>query len=615
MAPRRVHKVQEVEAHQGRVHCAAWDRAGTLFVTAGQKGHVNVWRIGQFDVHAQLGCVGGPQQQMEDAPITSTCLGGTGETCVAATGSGALKVYDVGSHQQVAQFERGAAPRVTHLECHPLSPFVCSGSPDGAIQVWDLRRQKCLQKYRQSQPVTALAFAPDGRSLVAGGEDGALSVWDLTAGKRLTKLEHHTRPLTTVAFHPADLLLAAASEDRTVTLWDFEKFQLKGQTEAMVDPGLCLQFSRDPSDVCCAAATCLALWDCGTVQCRASLALQWGSPLAMLYRPAEQELHTLTATGTAVSVWVARLPLPTSPRAPLERVASLGPAPLRSPPGSAALEPLRDKAPLPLPRQHTPPAATPPPLAGSPKQVKFQGRDQERPVNPTPDQPRQLRSRQEVGVQQAIHACIDGPTPDRRRSLEPLAHAAADQPIRRRTESLGPPKRSDDAELEDLLTAHRTVQRVLGDRLTHLQALAAIWEKDKRAAIRQVQSSPDPGVAMDFLYLVVKPHSDDITLEFCVLIMPAVLQVLQSTREPHLLHGIDLVKWMWQSFRDLIVSSLTQQQARRGGPISAVDRQQKCQDAWRLFSEARVWIEQCQRRPDGVGVQARLIAEELPQRT
>eukprot|EP00667_Euglena_gracilis_P035021 EG_transcript_63025 len=30
---------------------------------------------------------------------------------------------------------------------------------------------------------------------------------------------------------------------------------------------------------------------------------------------------------------------------------------------------------------------------------------------------------------------------------------------------------------------------------------------------------------MDFLCLVVKPHSDDITLEFCVLIMPAVLQV------------------------------------------------------------------------------------------
>lgn len=207
---------------------------------------------------------------------------------------------------------------------------------------------------------------------------------------------------------------------------------------------------------------------------------------------ASQELHTLTATGTAVSVWVARLPLPTSPRAPLERVASLGPAPLRSPPGSAALEPLRDKAqggrrhdtrdlsgggaggadgalsssplfvsgcqhlgvsvhsalralstqpgpprklsnvPQPYPKallpalpspsparqgwmglwntcgwtggggesggrgprptlpvqrcsQHTPPAATPPPLAGSPKQVKFQGRDQERSTMPFAD--------------------------------------------------------------------------------------------------------------------------------------------------------------------------------------------------------------------------------------
>eukprot|EP00668_Euglena_longa_P041047 GGOE01054014.1.p1 GENE.GGOE01054014.1~~GGOE01054014.1.p1 ORF type:complete len:290 (-),score=69.74 GGOE01054014.1:45-812(-) len=245
--------------------------------------------------------------------------------------------------------------------------------------------------------------------------------------------------------------------------------------------------------------------------------------------------------------------------------------------------------------------------AASPKKVNFKPDRQQ--------EPRQPPSRQEMVLHQAYHACIDSPTPPRRSSLEPLPHIAMEPPPRRRTESLGAVKCGDNAELEDLLNAHRSVFRVLSDRLTHLQALSAIWDKDKRAAIRQVQSSPDPGVAMDFLSLVVRPHYDDVTLEFCILIMPAVLQVLQSSREPHLLHGIDIVAWLWHSFRELIVSSLTQNTGRGGrGPISLVERHQKCQDAWSLFSEARIRIEQCQSRADGVGVQARLIAEELPQR-
>ena len=80
------------------------------------------------------------------------------------------------------------------------------------MQVWDLRKQKCLQKYKQGCPVTTSVFTPDGRSLVSGSTDGSISVWDLTAGKRLTKLTNHKQPINALCFHPSDIVLAVASQ-------------------------------------------------------------------------------------------------------------------------------------------------------------------------------------------------------------------------------------------------------------------------------------------------------------------------------------------------------------------------------------------------------------------
>ena len=55
MVNRKVHKVQELEADQGKVFCARWGKTGQLFASGGQAGHVNVWRLGRFDIVSRLG--------------------------------------------------------------------------------------------------------------------------------------------------------------------------------------------------------------------------------------------------------------------------------------------------------------------------------------------------------------------------------------------------------------------------------------------------------------------------------------------------------------------------------------------------------------------------------
>jgi hypothetical protein len=84
-------------------------------------------------------------------------------------------------------------------------------------------------------PVAALAFSPDGKTLVSvggtPGDPGEIRLWEVPAGRECGSFRGHAEPVTAVAFSPDGSLLATASGvlDRKaerwgagqVRLWDF----------------------------------------------------------------------------------------------------------------------------------------------------------------------------------------------------------------------------------------------------------------------------------------------------------------------------------------------------------------------------------------------------------
>jgi serine/threonine protein kinase/WD40 repeat protein len=69
---------------------------------------------------------------------------------------------------------------------------------------------------------TAVAFSPDGRTLVtgAGYAEGAIRLWDVEERQLLGMLEGHRSWVSCVKFLPSEGRLASASADRTVRIWD-----------------------------------------------------------------------------------------------------------------------------------------------------------------------------------------------------------------------------------------------------------------------------------------------------------------------------------------------------------------------------------------------------------
>lgn len=73
------------------------------------------------------------------------------------------------------------------------------------------------------QPVTNIAFSPDGKMLAAGGEESKIRIFDLAAGAQLNELKDHTATVNSIAWSKGGRHLASACRDGTLRVWDVKK--------------------------------------------------------------------------------------------------------------------------------------------------------------------------------------------------------------------------------------------------------------------------------------------------------------------------------------------------------------------------------------------------------
>src|SRR5262249_44066720 len=65
----------------------------------------------------------------------------------------------------------------------------------------------------------ALAFSPDGRSLVSCGQDGAVRIWEVATGEKLLEFKGHDGEVSYAAFGADGRSVLSGGADGQVYLW------------------------------------------------------------------------------------------------------------------------------------------------------------------------------------------------------------------------------------------------------------------------------------------------------------------------------------------------------------------------------------------------------------
>ncbi len=108
-----------------------------------------------------------------------------------------------------------------------------SGWPDYLIELWDTRTGEAFTIFTQhTWIIDALAFSPDGKTLISGSWNDTIKAWSVETGGSRVTLRGHLGWVGVVAFSPDGSTLASGSSNHAIQLWNMKSQQSYTTLEA-----------------------------------------------------------------------------------------------------------------------------------------------------------------------------------------------------------------------------------------------------------------------------------------------------------------------------------------------------------------------------------------------
>ncbi|NJL85367.1 MAG: WD40 repeat domain-containing protein [Leptolyngbyaceae cyanobacterium SM1_1_3] len=182
---------------------------GKFLVGGGGEGKLKLWDLATFTLAATL--------TSHQGQISGLAIQDSAHRLISSSWDRTLRLWNLKTGALLKTQSSAHSAAITSLALRQM--LLVSGDTEGVVKLWDLQndwRSRTLKAH--SDRVTSIALSQDSELLVTGGDDSALFFWHLPTGKRVVQL-NHTWGIRAIAFTPDGQTLVSSSADETLKIW------------------------------------------------------------------------------------------------------------------------------------------------------------------------------------------------------------------------------------------------------------------------------------------------------------------------------------------------------------------------------------------------------------
>ena len=213
------------QGHFDSLNALTYSPSGDRIITCADDGKIKVWDttsgfcIVTFTEHT--------------SGVTACEFAKRGNVLFTASLDGSVRAWDLIRYRNFRTFTAPSRLSFSSIAVDPSGEIVAAGSLDSFdIHLWSVQTGQLLDRLAGHEgPVSTLAFAPDGGSLVSGSWDHSVRIWSVFARTQTSEPLQLQADVLRVAVRPDSKQIAVSTLDGQLTFWSLSE----GSQEAGFD--------------------------------------------------------------------------------------------------------------------------------------------------------------------------------------------------------------------------------------------------------------------------------------------------------------------------------------------------------------------------------------------
>ncbi|ESO00618.1 hypothetical protein HELRODRAFT_185760 [Helobdella robusta] len=218
---RRTSKLQApimlLTGHESEIYCCKFSPNGKFLASAGTDRMILLWNV--YGACDNIATLKGHSNAIMDLHFTTD-----GCQMVTCSVDKTLSLWDAECATRIRKY-KGHQTFVNACDVSRRGPqYLCSGSDDGTVRIWDSRRKTSIQTLQSTFQVTSVCFSDTSEQVISGGIDNDLKVWDLRKNDVVYAMKGHMDTVTGLRLSPDGSYLLSTAMDNTVRIWDVRPY-------------------------------------------------------------------------------------------------------------------------------------------------------------------------------------------------------------------------------------------------------------------------------------------------------------------------------------------------------------------------------------------------------